>query len=67
MARNKKTPSQETVPTQREFDHGMQYGKGTALPLTDPTMTNSFTPKTVTPSRFNEFMNYSHTNGKKGE
>jgi hypothetical protein len=55
------------VPAQRRFDHGMEYGKGTALPLTEPTMTKPFTPKTMTPSRFWEFMNDSHTNGKKGE
>jgi hypothetical protein len=66
MAR-RKTPSQETVPAQRRFDHGMEYGKGTALPLTEPTMTKPFTPKTVMPSRFWSFINDSHTNGKKGE
>jgi hypothetical protein len=68
MARKQSSriPSQETVPHQERFDHGTQFGPTTAKPLGSQTGANPPIP-TVRPSRFNEFMHRSHTDGKKGE
>ena len=68
MARNKKTPSQDTVPHQLKYDHEVPYvSRTTALPLGAPTDIAPFPIMTPAPSRFFEFMNVSKTNGKKGE
>jgi len=69
MARKKNggIPSQETVPHQERFDHGVPFvGPTTAKPLGSQTGANPPVP-TVRPSRFNEFMHRSHTNGKEGK
>ena len=60
-----KTPSQTTVPHQDRFDHGVWIvGPTTAMPIGNPTGIQNPPVKTVTPSRFLEFTNRSHTNGK---
>jgi hypothetical protein len=67
MAKSR-TPSENTVPHQQKYDHDVPFiGKTTALPLSAPTGVTQPPPKTVTPSRFWEFMNISHTNGKREE
>lgn len=63
----KKTPSQETVPHQERYDHEVPFvGRTTARPLSYPTVVDQPPLKTPTPSRFWEFMNRSHTDGKSG-
>jgi hypothetical protein len=64
MARKKQS---EQVPHAERFYHGSpEFGNTTAKPLGSQTGANPPIP-TVTPSRFNEFMHRSHTDGKKGE
>lgn len=68
MAR--KPMSQDTVPGQKRFDHGVPtlVGGTTALPTNNHAGDNNpFPVKTPTPSRFFEFLNKSNTDTQKHE
>lgn len=69
MKKSKSIPSQQKTPGQDRYDHGVPFvGPTNARPTNDPAgEVHHFPVKTPTPSRFNEFMNRSHTDTQKHE